>query len=628
MLKELKVTDLKKTYGEKDLFDQISFLVHEKDRIGLIWTNGTGKTSLLNIIAGIDSGDGDRQTVFYPTDYRIGYLSQAAEFSDELTVLQAVFQGNSPLIQTVRAYEEALIELGENGEDPDVQKRYAKAEEQMNKEDAWTTDTNAKIILQKLGISELDKKISTLSGGQKKRVSLAQVLIDEPDLLLLDEPTNHLDYEAIEWLENYLKQYRGALLMVTHDRYFLDRVANRIFELSFGKLYEYKGNYEAYVLEKAERDRVEVEQEEKRKRLYKQELAWMRAGVQARGTKQQARINRFEDLKENLYQVNQEDDLELNLATQRLGKKVLEIKDGSYRINDQTLLEHLDLLIQSLERLGITGKNGAGKSTLLNILAGRIPLDSGTMSIGETVHLAYYTQENEEMAPDKRMIAYLQEAAEEAKTADGSQIGVAELLERFLFPRFMHGTLIGKLSGGEKRRLFLLKLLIQQPNVLLLDEPTNDLDIATLTILEDYFRSFPGAVITVSHDRYFLDKVADKLLVFQGNGKQELYYGNMSSYLLKQKETQQPAEKAKPKIQSKEPAEKKKLSYMEQKEWETIEDEIAELEEKISLLQEEMNHQGDNFTRLQELQNDVSETEAQLEEKMARWEYLSEWVED
>lgn len=628
MLKELKVTDLKKTYGEKNLFDQISFLVHEKDRIGLIGTNGTGKTSLLNIIAGIDSGDGDRQTVFYPTDYRIGYLSQAAEFSDELTVLQAVFQGNSPLIQTVRAYEEALIELGENGEDPDVQKRYAKAEEQMNKEDAWTTDTNAKIILQKLGISELDKKISTLSGGQKKRVSLAQVLIDEPDLLLLDEPTNHLDYEAIEWLENYLKQYRGALLMVTHDRYFLDRVANRIFELSFGKLYEYKGNYEAYVLEKAERDRVEVEQEEKRKRLYKQELAWMRAGVQARGTKQQARINRFEDLKENLYQVNQEDDLEMNLATQRLGKKVLEIKDGSYRINDQTLLEHLDLLIQSRERLGITGKNGAGKSTLLNILAGRIPLDSGTMSIGETVHLAYYTQENEEMAPDKRMIAYLQEAAEEAKTADGSQIGVAELLERFLFPRFMHGTLIGKLSGGEKRRLFLLKLLIQQPNVLLLDEPTNDLDIATLTILEDYFRSFPGAVITVSHDRYFLDKVADKLLVFQGNGKQELYYGNMSGYLLKQKETQQPAEKAKPKIQSKEPAEKKKLSYMEQKEWETIEDEIAELEEKISLLQEEMNHQGDNFTRLQELQNDVSETEAQLEEKMARWEYLSEWVED
>lgn len=628
-LKELKVTDLKKTYGEKDLFDGISFLIHEKDRIGLIGTNGTGKTSLLNILAGIDTGDGDRQTVFYPNDYRIGYLSQASVLDEGLTVLQAVFQGNSPMIRVVREYEEALIALSANGDDPAIQKRYSKAEEQMNKEDAWTTDTNAKIILQKLGISELEKKIGELSGGQKKRVSLAQVLIDEPDLLLLDEPTNHLDYEAIEWLENYLRQYRGALLMVTHDRYFLDRVTNRIFELAFGKLHEYKGNYEAYVLEKAERDRVEVEQEEKRKRLYKQELAWMRAGVQARGTKQQARINRFENLKENLYQVNHEEDLELNIATKRLGKKVLEIKDGSYAIDGKHLLDHFELLIQSKERLGITGKNGAGKSTLLNILAGRIPLDKGTLSVGETVRFAYYTQENEEMNPEKRMIAYLQEAAEEAQTADGTQIGVAELLERFLFPRFMHGTLIKKLSGGEKRRLYLLKLLIQQPNVLLLDEPTNDLDIATLTILEDYFRSFPGAVITVSHDRYFLDKVAEKLLVFQGDARQELYYGNMSSYLSKQKETEQTSDKIKRKVEPvKEAVTKKKLSYMEQKEWETIEDEIAVLEEKIDQLQEEMNHQGDDFTRLQELQTEVSQTENKLEEKMARWEYLSEWAEE
>ncbi|EOH89631.1 ABC-F family ATP-binding cassette domain-containing protein [Enterococcus villorum] len=628
-MKELKVTDLRKTYGEKNLFETISFMIHEKDRIGLIGTNGTGKTSLLNILAGIDSGDGDRQSVFYPNDYRIGYLSQTSEFPNELTVLQAVFQGNSPLIRTVRAYEEALIALAENGEDESNQKRYAKAEEQMNKDDAWSTDTNAKIILQKLGINELDKTISTLSGGQKKRVSLAQVLIDEPDLLLLDEPTNHLDYEAIEWLENYLKQYRGALLMVTHDRYFLDRVTNRIFELSFGKLHEYKGNYEAYILEKAERDRIEIEQEEKRKRLYKQELAWMRAGVQARGTKQQARINRFEDLKENLYQVNHEEDLELNIATKRLGKKVLEIKNGSYSIDGKLLIDHLDLLIQSRERLGITGKNGAGKSTLLNLLANHIPLDQGRLIVGETVRIAYYTQENEEMDPEKRMIAYLQEAAEEAKTVDGGQIGVAELLERFLFPRFMHGTLIKKLSGGEKRRLFLLKLLIQQPNVLLLDEPTNDLDIATLTILEDYFKSFPGAVITVSHDRYFLDKVADKLLIFQGNAKQELYYGNMSSYLLKQKETTAITEKEHTKAETKvTPKDKKKLSYMEQKEWETIEDEIAEIEEKITELQEEMNHQGDNFTKLQALQTEVSEAENKLEEKMARWEYLSEWVED
>ncbi|EPH94646.1 ABC transporter, ATP-binding protein [Enterococcus faecalis 13-SD-W-01] len=627
-MKELKVTGLKKTYGEKTLFETISFMIHEKDRIGLIGTNGTGKTSLLNILAGTDSGDGDQEAVFYPNDFRIGYLSQNTDFPGENTVLQAVFQGTSPLMQTVREYEEALLVLAENGEDPATQKKYTRAEEQMNKQDAWAADTNAKIILQKLGISELDKKISELSGGQKKRVSLAQVLIDEPDLLLLDEPTNHLDYAAIEWLETYLNHYRGALLMVTHDRYFLDRVTNRIFELSFGKLYEYKGNYEAYVLAKAERERVDAEQEEKRKRLYKQELAWMRAGVQARGTKQQARINRFEDLKDNLYQVNQTEDLELNIATQRLGKKVLEIKDGSYAINGMPILNDFQLLIQSRERLGITGKNGAGKSTLLNILAGRIPLDSGIYTIGETVRLAYYTQENEEMDPNKRMIAYLQEAAEEIQTADGLHIGVAELLERFLFPRFMHGTLIGKLSGGEKRRLYLLKLLIQQPNVLLLDEPTNDLDIATLTILEDYFRQFPGAVITVSHDRYFLDKVADKLLVFQGAGKIDLYYGNMSSYLMNQKEELQTPEKTKEKTPAQTETKKKKLTYMEQKEWETIEDDIAVIEEQITQLQEEMNHQGNDFTRLQELQKETTKLEEQLEEKMLRWEYLSEWAEN
>lgn len=355
----------------------------------------------------------------------------------------------------------------------------------------------------------------------------------------------------------------------------------------------------------------------------------MRAGVQARGTKQQARINRFEDLKENLYQLNHDTDIELNIATKRLGKKVIEIKDGSYSIEGKPLLQHLDLLIQSRERLGITGENGAGKSTLLNILAGKLSLDSGIYTIGETVRLAYYTQENEKMSPDKRMIAYLQEAAEEVQTADGTQIGVAELLERFLFPRFMHGTLIRKLSGGEKRRLYLLKLLIQQPNVLLLDEPTNDLDIATLTILEDYFRTFPGAVITVSHDRYFLDKVVDKLLVFLGDGKQELYYGDMSSYLAKRKEDQQiQPEKVKAKIEEKKSEPKKKLSYMEQKEWATIEDEIAELENRLDELQEEMNHQGDDFTRLQELQKEVTTTEELLEEKMSRWEYLSEWADN
>ncbi|WP_207695010.1 ABC transporter ATP-binding protein [Enterococcus sp. DIV0212c] len=628
-MKELKVNELTKTYGEKTLFDHISFHIHDKERIGLIGTNGTGKTSLLNILAGKDSGDGDVEAVQQPNDYQIGYLSQNQEFDPELTVVEAVFQGDTPIIQAVKNYELALLALAVDGSSDAAQKQYAQAEERMNKEDAWTADTDAKIILQKLGIETLHKKIGELSGGQKKRVSLAQVLIESPDLLLLDEPTNHLDYEAISWLEGFLNGYRGAILMVTHDRYFLDRVANRIFELSFGKLHEYKGNYEAYIVAKAERERVELEQEDKRKQLYKQELEWMRAGVQARGTKQQARQDRFHDLKENLHQVNQKSQLEIDVATQRLGKKVLEIKDGNYQIEHKTILNAFDLLIQAKDRIGITGKNGAGKSTLLNILAGRLSLDSGIYSIGETVRLAYYTQQNEAMDPNQRMISYLQEAAEQVQRNDGTSISVAELLERFLFPRFMHGTVIGKLSGGEKRRLYLLKLLISQPNVLLLDEPTNDLDIDTLTILEDYLQTFKGAVIAVSHDRYFLDKTMDKLLVFQGEGQIATYFGSMSDYLTENKEQAKKPTKIESKpIKGSEKKEKTKLTYMEQKEWATIETDIGQLEERTAQLTEEMNHQGDDFTKLQQLQTELSAVEQELEEKMERWEYLSEFAEN
>ncbi|MDT2827686.1 ABC-F family ATP-binding cassette domain-containing protein [Enterococcus viikkiensis] len=624
-MKELKVTELLKTFGDKTLFDRISFLIHEKDRIGLIGVNGTGKSSLLAILAGRDSGDGDISAIEKSSDYRIGYLAQDQQFPAETMVLDAVFQGDNPLMQTVRAYEKALLQLTEDNSAA-AQRQFTLAEEAMNKQDAWTADSEAKAILNKLGIESLDQQIGQLSGGQVKRVALAQVLIDSPDLLLLDEPTNHLDYEAIQWLENYLKHYQGSLLMVTHDRYFLDRVTNRIFELSFGKLYEYQGNYEAYLVQKSERDRVAVEQEGKRKQLYKQELAWMRAGVQARSTKQQARINRFEDLKETLHQVKSDGQIEMNIATTRLGKKVLEMKDASFTIEDKKILSHFDLLVQSKERLGITGKNGAGKSTLLNLLAGRLALDSGVLEIGETVRLAYYTQQNEALDPEKRMIAYLQEAAEEVKQRDGSQIGVAELLERFLFPRFMHGTKVGKLSGGEKRRLYLLKLLIQQPNVLLLDEPTNDLDIATLTILEDYLQDFSGAVITVSHDRYFLDKVAEKLLIFEGNGEIISYFGSILDYLAQQTPTkEEKTVKAKPQPHPQE--RKKKLSYNEQKEWSTIEEDIAAMENKLDELTEAMNHQGDDFTKLQTLQKELDETEAALEEKMTRWEYLSEIVE-
>lgn len=623
-MKELKVTDLYKTFGDKTLFDRISFLIHEKDRIGLIGVNGTGKSSLLTILSGRDSGDGDVSAIEKASDYRIGYLPQEQNFSQELVVLDAVFQGDNPLMQTVRDYEKALLRL-EYENNRESQRQFTLAEEAMNKQDAWTADSEAKAILNKLGIHELEKKIGELSGGQIKRVALAQVLIDAPDLLLLDEPTNHLDYDAIQWLEGYLKAYTGSLLMVTHDRYFLDHVTNRIFELSFGKLFEYQGNYESYLVEKAERDRVDMEQEGKRKQLYKQELAWMRAGAKARTTKQQARINRFEDLKENLHQVKTDGQLEMNIATTRLGKKVLELKEAEYSIGENVILNHFDLLIQTRERLGITGKNGAGKSTLLNILAGRLQLDDGLFEVGETVRLAYYTQQNETLDPNKRMIAYLQEAAEEVKQRDGSQISVAELLERFLFPRFMHGTLIGKLSGGEKRRLYLLKLLIQQPNVLLLDEPTNDLDIDTLTVLEDYLAEFSGAVITVSHDRYFLDKVAEKLLIFEGNGRIIPYFGSIMDFLEQQSPIKE-EKQVKQKSQTKE--RKKKLSYNEQKEWDTIEEDISILESRIEDLTEEMNHQGDDFTKLQDLQKEIEKNEQLLEEMMNRWEYLSEILED
>lgn len=632
-MQELKVTGLTKTYGEKTLFQAISFLIHEKDRIGLIGVNGTGKSSLLRILAGVDTGDGDVTSIQKAGDYQIGYLTQETDFPAELTVLESVFQGTAPVIQTVRHYEQALLALAEAGDDPEIQKAYARAEEAMNEQDAWLVDTNAKTILQKLGITQMEQKVKELSGGQKKRVGLAQVLIQEPDLLLLDEPTNHLDYQAIQWLEGYLRQYRGALLMVTHDRYFLDRVTNRIFELSHGHLIEYKGNYEDYVVAKAERERQAVQQEEKRQQLYKQELAWMRAGAKARTTKQQARIQRFEDLKENLNQVQTDEQVAMELTTKRLGKQVLEIKDGNYRFADKIILEDFELLVQARDRIGITGENGAGKSTLLNILAGQLPLDSGTLIIGETVRIAYYTQLTEQVKEDQRVIAYLQEVAEEAKQKDGTSISVADLLERFLFPRHTHGSLISKLSGGERRRLFLLKLLISQPNVLLLDEPTNDLDIATLTVLEDYLQNFPGAVITVSHDRYFLDKVAEKLLIFEGQGKIDRYYGSIMDYLEKAAAAPLEVEKATA-IKTAEPTvtaadkPKQKLTYLEQKEWATIEEEIAALEEQVETLTAGMNNQGSDFTKLQELQKQLNTVETQLEEKLNRWEYLSEFAED
>lgn len=629
-MKELKVENLTRTYGEKVLLNEVNFSIMEGDRIGLIGVNGSGKTSLLNTLTGRDKAE--KGSIQKPKDYRIGYLMQDPELDGNKSVFDAVFQGETPILKAVREYEKALEQLNKDPMNETYQHQFSKAEQVMTQEDAWIADTNAKIILTQLGVTQLNQLVSTLSGGQRKRVGLAQVLIQAPDLLILDEPTNHLDFETISWLENYLSQYKGALLLVTHDRYFLDRVVNRIIELSHGDLHFYKGNYMQYVEERAIRQEAAVQAEHKRNQLYKKELAWMRTGAKARTTKQQARIDRFQDLEDNLNQVKLDGQVEVNLEGSRLGKRVYELKDANLNIEHKTILKDFNLLVQSNDRIGIMGKNGTGKSSLLNILAGRREIDSGVYTVGETVRMAYFTQEIEDMDPTKRVIAYLQEVGEEVSTSAGERISVTNLLEQFLFERYTHGTQIGKLSGGEKKRLYLLKLLMQQPNVLLLDEPTNDLDIATLTVLEDYIETFPGAVIAVSHDRYFLDKIGDKMLIFEGEGNIHIHYGSSTSYLEKEQSADQSTKSTKTKVSAKEteeakPKEKVKLTYMEQKEWDTIENDIAELEETIESIQEEMNQTGNDFALLQELQEKLTVKETELENKMERWEYLASFTE-
>ena len=633
-MKELKVQNLTKTYGEKVLFDDISFSIMEGERIGLIGVNGSGKTNLLNVITGNDSAE--KGSIQKPKDYTISYLMQEPDLNPDKSVFDAVFEGDTPILVAVRNYERALELLTADPMDEKCQNRYSRAEQAMNDENAWIADTNATTILTKLGISDLEQLVGTLSGGQRKRVGLAQVLIQEPDLLVLDEPTNHLDFETITWLESYLSAYKGALLLVTHDRYFLDRIVNRMVELFHGNATFYTGNYEQYVINRAQRQEAAVVADHKRKQMYTKELAWMRTGAKARSTKQQARIGRFKDLEDNLKQSNVDESVEMNLEGSRLGKRVFELKDASLNLGGKVILDHFNMLIQTKDRIGISGENGAGKSTFLNTLAGRFPLDSGELVVGETVKVAYFTQVIEEMNPNKRVISYLQEVGEEVETTNGERISVTNLLEQFLFERHTHGTLIGKLSGGEKRRLYLLKLLMQQPNVLLLDEPTNDLDIATLTVLEDYIETFPGAVISVSHDRYFLDKTVEKLLIFDGHGKIRPFYGSITDYIEEEKEKKQgrsvqssdSVTKVASQPESIDVDEKVKLTFTEQKEWTTIEEEMFNLENKIETLKQEMLKSGSNFSLLQEQQEQVTALEKELEEKMSHWEYLSQYAND
>ncbi|MBS9335949.1 ABC-F family ATP-binding cassette domain-containing protein [Fructobacillus papyrifericola] len=630
-MKQFRVENLTSIYGEKVLFDDLSFLISSGDRVGLVGVNGSGKTTLLNALSG--KHPADKGMITTQNDFRIGYLEQEPNLDGHLTVLDAVYAGDQPVFKTVRAYQEALDNFSLHPEDQKAADRFEKAQAAMDRDDAWTIESQIKTILTQLHLTDLKAEVAKLSGGQKKRVGMAQVLIQEPDLLILDEPTNHLDFDSIDWLEQYLAKYKGALLTVTHDRYFLDRVTNRIFELSFGKLYEYEGNYQDYLEGKSQRQADEALAEHKREKKYEQEKIWMNKSARARTTKQKGREKAFARLEESMGQVKVDDDIELSLGQSRLGKKVMQLEHATLSFGDKLIFKDLSLLLGQRDRLGITGPNGVGKSSLLNVLAGRLPLTDGVYEIGQTVKIGYYTQVTEDIPDDKRVVEYLTDVASTIQDENGQAISAKDLLEQFLFPSFMHGTLVRKLSGGERRRLYLLKILMQAPNVLLLDEPTNDLDIGTLTVLEAFLERFAGTVVTVSHDRYFLDSVADFGYYLAGNGGVDRYNGSFSDYLTdvvlpkEEKPSAKPAAVQPSTEKASEKNKNRKLTYKEKQEWATIEDEIAQLEAAVDDLNQAMAENGSNYEKVVQLQADLEEKEGQLDAKMTRWEELSEIVE-
>ena len=614
------VDKLTKSVGDKTVFRDISFIIHDLDRIGLIGVNGTGKTTLLDVLSGKSGFDGDVSPFSAKTGYKIAYLTQEPDFDEEQTVLDTVLSSDLREMQLIREYELLLTAYDES-----QQSRLEAVMAEMDSLHAWEIESQVKTVLSKLGLTNLSLKVGQLSGGLRRRVQLAQVLLGDADLLLLDEPTNHLDIDTIEWLTHFLKNSKKTVLFITHDRYFLDNVSTRIFELDGGRLVEYQGNYQDYVRLKAEQDERDAALLHKKQQLYKQELSWMRRQPQARATKQQARINRFHDLKNDLAGQTTDSNLEMNFETSRIGKKVIEFQNVDFAYDYKPILTQFSLLIQNKDRIGIVGDNGVGKSTLLNLIAGKLQPQAGQLIIGETVRVAYFSQQIEGLDESKRVINYLQEVAEEVKIGSGTT-SIAELLEQFLFPRSTHGTLIEKLSGGEKKRLYLLKLLLEKPNVLLLDEPTNDLDIATLTVLENFLQGFVGPVITVSHDRYFLDKVASKILAFEDGSIRE-FFGNYTDYLDEKAflaERSAISQKTEKEKSTKVREEKKRMTYFEKQEWESIEADIEALEERISEIEAAMQENGSDFTRLSQLQQELDEQNEKLLEKYERYEYLSE----
>ncbi|NNV02508.1 ABC-F family ATP-binding cassette domain-containing protein [Brevibacillus sp. MCWH] len=636
----LSVEHLSKSYGEKVLFDDISFHIAEQQRIGLIGVNGTGKSTLLKILAGQETADSGQ--IVHAKSFRVEYLPQHPVFVERSTVLEQVFYGDTPLIQLLRQYEQAVADLQTDPHDEKKQARLYSLQSRMDAADAWEASTQAKTILTKLGIHNFTQQVHELSGGQRKRVALARALIQPADLLILDEPTNHLDNETVEWLEDYLSRYKGALLFVTHDRYFLNRVTTRICELDRGKLYSYEGNYAVFLEKKAEREEREAAAESKLQNLLRRELAWLRRGAKARTTKQKARVQRVEELRDRKVD-GPVQTIEMSLGASRLGKTVMEIQHISKGYGERKLIDDFSYIVQPGDRVGIIGSNGSGKSTLLNMLAGRIQPDAGTIVVGQTVKLAYYTQENVEMDEGMRVIEYVKEAAEVIRTSDGQTITASQMLERFLFPPHLQWTPISRLSGGEKRRLYLLRTLMGEPNVLFLDEPTNDLDIQTLSILEDYLEHFPGTVITVSHDRYFLDRTVDHLFAFEGDGKIRHFMGNYSEYLDTRRREQEAEALSKRRADKAQSAaadsrdgsgagrgtnRPRRLSYKEQKEWEQIESRIAALEERSAALKQAIAEAGSDYAKVEKLFAEEQQVSAELEAAIDRWAELSALIEE
>lgn len=622
-----------KNYGIKPLFDNVTIGLEETDKIGIIGANGSGKTTFLRVVAGAETPDAGKVT--RAQGKTLAYLAQNPVIDDEKTVLETIFAASSGVMKTIRDYEAACQDLASSYTDERLAK-VSDLQHELEISGGWEIETNAKNVLTKLGINDTAARMKTLSGGQRKRVALAHELIFKPDILILDEPTNHLDADTIEWLEDYLKRYTGALLLVTHDRYFLDRVTNRIFEIDRGAIQSFAGNYAYYLEKKEEQDALRATEGHKREQLIKKELAWLRRGAKARTRKSKRRINAAYEL---MAQPKERAKAEIDIAigSKRLGTKIVELKNISKSYDGRKLIDDFSYLLKREDRIGIIGENGSGKTTLLEIITNRIKPDAGEIEIGQTVAIGYYDQESRALNEQQRVIEYIKEVAEYVTTAEGTQITASQMLEKFLFPPSAQYSIIGNLSGGERRRLYLLRILMAQPNVLLLDEPTNDLDIPTLIALEEYLDEFAGALVVVSHDRYFLDRTIDSVFKFETGGAIREFAGDYTAYLetasreiSQAKETETHAKTAVYKAPEKVPAaptKLSKLSFKEKRELETLDARIPETEKRLAAIERELSEFAADSYKVNELFTEQQKLNAQLEIDSERWLELSERAE-